>query len=271
MRLKPYFVCSGLFVSGLLLGCANGNPNITDDFSANPRVKRSLVLADKNVTQAKTKQVAVSQNGFHIVNKGETLYSIAWQYGYDVREVATWNRIRRPYTIYPQQKLRVKPPVVAPKSPKKSNKSEQGKQVVTNKNRVEQPQKGNKHDKKISWQWPTTGNIIGSFSARESGKKGLDIAGKKGQPVYAASGGQVVYSGNGLRGYGNLVIIQHDDTFFSAYAHNHRIYVKEKEEVKKGQHIADMGSSEADRAMLHFEVRRDGIPVDPKRYLPKRR
>ncbi len=218
-------------------------------------------------------------SGFHRIRKGETLYSIAWQYGHDVRDLAIWNGIRAPYTIYPNQTIRVarpknyvSPPIkksapkpvikntTAPKpaaKPRKVSKPKP-KTSVTNKNR------------KISWQWPTKGKIISHYSARDSGKKGLDIAGKRGQRVYAAASGNIVYSGNGLRGYGKLIIIKHNETYFSAYAHNKRLLVREDQKVIKGQHIADMGSSEAEQAMLHFEVRRNGKPVDPLRYLPRR-
>ncbi|MGD8926611.1 MAG: peptidoglycan DD-metalloendopeptidase family protein, partial [Thioalkalispiraceae bacterium] len=228
----------------------------------NPRATH--LYHDEPATQQTT--ATPGDRKFHIVSKGETLYSIAWQYGQDVRDVAQWNHIRAPYTIYPNQKIRLKPP--------KLDKPVKRNPVIASNSRKNPPVKPvikTKNSLKISWQWPTKGKIIGTYSARDSGKKGLDIAGKIGQRVYAAAGGQIVYSGSGLRGYGKLIIIKHNDTYFSAYAHNRRLFVKEEQQVKKGQHIADMGSSEADRAMLHFEVRRNGKPVDPLRYLPKRR
>ena len=207
----------------------------------------------------------------HIVSRGETLYSIAWQYGQDVRDVAQWNNIRAPYTIYPQQALRVAPPVQAsahksagahthsaPAARKTQQSASKTARSVTN------------STQKISWQWPTNGTIINRFSATDSGKKGLGIAGQSGQPIYAAANGSVVYAGSALRGYGQLVIIKHDETYFSAYAHSNRLHVREDQAVKKGQHIADMGDSGTDRVMLHFEVRRDGKPVDPLQYLPRR-
>jgi lipoprotein NlpD len=118
------------------------------------------------------------------------------------------------------------------------------------------------------WIWPSGGKVVATFS--ESGSKGIDIAGKAGDPVIAAGSGKVVYSGTGLRGYGNLVIIKHNDTFLSAYAHNQNILVKEGQSVTQGQRIAEMGSTDADRVKLHFEVRRQGKPVDPLQYLPRR-
>ena len=120
-----------------------------------------------------------------------------------------------------------------------------------------------------SWAWPTDGQILKRYSDSDSGK-GLDIGGNRGQSVKAAAAGRVVYQGSGLRGYGQLIIIKHSDEFLSAYAHNDRIYVKEGDVVKRGQKIADMGSTGTDRVKLHFEIRRQGVPTDPLRYLPKR-
>ena len=121
----------------------------------------------------------------------------------------------------------------------------------------------------VNWSWPAGGKVLGGFSDK-SARKGLDIAGQTGDPVVAAAAGKVVYAGTGLRGYGKLVIIKHDAKFLSAYAHNDRLLVKEGDSVSKGQHIARLGSSDSDRPKLHFEIRRQGKPVDPSRYLPKR-
>ena len=120
----------------------------------------------------------------------------------------------------------------------------------------------------VPWIWPANGKIVGQFS--ESGSKGVDIGGKAGDPVIAAGDGKVVYSGTGLRGYGMLIIVKHNATFLSAYAHNQKLLVKEGQTVSKGQKIAEMGNSDADQVKLHFEVRRQGKPVDPLKYLPPR-
>jgi len=120
----------------------------------------------------------------------------------------------------------------------------------------------------IAWIWPTNGKIVGTFS--EGASKGVDIAGKAGDPVLAAGEGKVVYSGTGLRGYGKLVIVKHNNTYLSAYAHNQNVLVKEGQNVTKGQKIAEMGNTDADQVKLHFEVRRQGKPVDPLKYLPQR-
>ena len=122
----------------------------------------------------------------------------------------------------------------------------------------------------ISWQWPSNGKVIQGFSNSDGGNKGIDISGTKGQPVYAAAGGRVVYAGNALRGYGNLIIIKHNDDFLSAYAHNDSIAVKDQQEVRAGQQIAKMGSTGTNGVKLHFEIRYKGKSVDPMRYLPRR-
>lgn len=245
----------------------------------NPRVKRHDTAAT-TVPESDVPSVpsSVPSSGYHQVSKGETLYSIAWQYGHDVREVAIWNNIRPPYTIYPRQQIRVtrpsglstrRVPNHPPSAAHTHSKTYTPKRPASpsHKNTAKSANRG----VKITWQWPTKGKIIGKYSAQDSGKKGLDIAGKPGQQIYAAADGDIVYSGGGLRGYGKLIIIKHNDTYLSAYAHNKRLHVKEDQKVKKGQHIADMGSSEANRPMLHFEVRRNGKPVNPLRYLPRRR
>lgn len=120
----------------------------------------------------------------------------------------------------------------------------------------------------IAWAWPSAGKVLANYS--ESSNKGLDIGGKAGDPVFAAGDGRVVYAGSGLRGYGQLVIVKHNNSFLSAYAHNQKILVKEKQEVTRGQKIAEMGDTDSDKVKLHFEIRRQGKPIDPLIYLPKR-
>jgi lipoprotein NlpD len=261
-RINGRIVVFGVLL--LLQGCMTGNRYTYGYYTGKTRPATPITLDKPG-----------QPTDVHIVQKGETLYSIAFACGEDVRTVAAWNRIRPPYTIYPNQQIRLTPPPApAPRahvvnkqvtvtSPRSSVKSNVGISVNTKPTVV--------NTQKISWQWPTNGKIISTYTAKDTGKKGIDIAGKSGQPIYAAASGLVVYSGNGLRGYGQLIIIKHNDTYFSAYAHNRRLFVKEDQKVNKGQHIADMGSTEADRPLLHFEVRRDGKPVDPLQYLPKRR
>ena len=207
----------------------------------------------------------------HRVKAGETLYSIAFQYGRDHRDVARWNRIRKPYTIYPKQRLRI-----VPISGDKIRIKQNTKVTKTNsKTRVpiKRPIVATKpryvSNAKLIWQWPTRGKVVSTFSIRDPGRRGIDIVGRKGQPVKAAAAGRVVYRGNGLRGYGNLIIIKHNETYFSAYAHTENVVVKENEKVKLGQRIADMGNTSSDKTKLHFEIRRNGKPVNPLRSLPK--
>lgn len=206
----------------------------------------------------------------HTVKAGETLYSIAFEYGRDHRDVARWNLIRRPYTIYPKQRLRIIPI---------SSDGKKKKQTTKNQSRYSASTKSLSSDNKISyvansklkWRWPTQGKVVNTFSIRDPGRRGIDIAGRKGQPVKAAAAGRVVYRGNGLRGFGNLIIVKHNETYFSAYAHTENVVIKENEKVKLGQKLADMGNTSSEKTKLHFEIRRNGKPVNPLRYLPKRR
>ena len=227
------------------------------------------------------------------VQRGDTLYSISFRYGLDYREVARWNGIDSRYFIYPGQSLTLRLPggskaasgsTAAPKpsSPAPAASTTTAR-TVTNTNRSEAtartpssspaPSKPSSASSggngAVSWQWPHKGRIISRFGGGEPANKGLDIAGNAGEPVKAAAGGEVVYAGNGLLGYGNLVILNHNQRYLSAYAHNSRIFVREGDKVKAGEKIAEIGNTGATRTMLHFEIRRDGNPVDPLRYLPK--
>ncbi|HHQ4479513.1 TPA: peptidoglycan DD-metalloendopeptidase family protein, partial [Aeromonas veronii] len=131
-------------------------------------------------------------------------------------------------------------------------------------------QKINNSQSRLAWHWPAKGRIVEGFSVAEQGNKGIDIAGQKGQPVYAASSGKVVYAGSALRGYGKLIILKHDDDYLSAYAHNDELRVKEGDSVKGGSVIANMGSTDAPDVRLHFEIRYRGKSINPMSYLPKR-
>jgi len=217
--------------------------------------------------------------GVHIVKPGETLYSIAFRYGWDYKTLASTNSIASPFTIYPGQKIRFHKvpdhgPVLA-KVPQKSTKNLTNNQVSAHKgaasaykNRSNTP-KSTSVSTNTAWNWPASGEVIAKFSPVSPVNKGIDIAGRLGEPVLAAAAGTVVYAGSGLLGYGNLVIIKHNDRFLSAYAHSKRLLVKENQQVKARQPIAEIGSSGTDKVKLHFEIRRDGKPVNPMRYLPK--
>lgn len=211
--------------------------------------------------------------GIHYVSRGETLYSIAWRYGINYANLAKRNGIGAPFTIYPGQKILLKgggsqksqpvrtkktaPPALVTRS-KTTTKKTQNKKVVL------------PSSKSWSWQWPARGKILARYSAKSALNKGVDIAGTLGEPVVAAAPGVVVYAGNGLRGYGNLLIIKHSERYLSAYAHNKKLLVSEQGVVKAGQQIAEIGSSGTDKSKLHFEIRRDGKPIDPLKYLPRR-
>lgn len=211
---------------------------------------------------------------YHVVQKGETLYSISWRYGHDFRAVAHWNGIAKPYTIYPGQKLRVRPPAEPRPRQRRSASSSRGKTASARppgrRAEISAKQGARRTESTLKWSWPTQGRVLRSFDANEAGKKGIDISGSAGQPVLAAAPGEVVYSGSGLIRYGKLIIIKHNHTYLSAYAHNRTLLVKEGERVRAGQGIAEMGDTGTDRTMLHFEIRRNGKPVDPLRYLPRK-
>lgn len=258
--LKTLFTMVWLAAWGLLSGC-NTNALYQDDLY-NPPVYW----------------------GSHVVKEGENLYRIAWRYGRDYRELGDANGIGPPWNIRAGQVLRLdrkgstrqasaapspsrpkavakpsRPPVkntaTRPKSkPRGKKPAPSGSQVVAN----------------VRWQWPHSGTVIAGFSSSGKVNKGIDIAGQAGDAVKAAAAGSVVYAGNGLLGYGNLIIVNHNEHYLSAYAHNRKILVAEGEVINAGQVIAELGSSGTDKPKLHFEIRKNGNPVDPSRYLPKR-
>lgn len=253
---------------------------------------------------------AVPRDGLYAVRRGDTLYGIAFRHGLDYRDVAAWNRITAPYTIYPGQRLRLAPPAggrsaIAMPLPKPSAPPPGAPgafETVSAPGRPAGPDvapppaspaapsspapaAGNVAPALVpppvpvpavsagpasaaGWRWPTRGRLIGRYVAGDPKRQGLDIAGNAGQPVLAAADGVVVYSGAGLVGYGELVIIKHSDEWLSAYAHNRRRLVAEGQAVKGGQAIAELGRSGTSRDMLHFEIRRNGKPVDPLPLLP---
>lgn len=244
--------------------------------------------------------VTNAQN-IYVVRPGDTLYSIAWAHELDYRALARWNRLRPPYLLRNGQQLRLSPPSPGPHTTRKSDTQE-----VMAKNAVRSNQRSTgdtshakkqplpkhqhrsetkkpgilaSHGKKIkkkskksvtNWRWPVKGTIIGRFSPRRGGNKGIDILTPGPSPVVAVADGRVVYSGSGLRGYGKLIIIKHDENWLTAYAYNARLRVKDKEFVKVGQIIADTGYEGLYANQLHFEVRYQGKPVDPLKYLPQK-
>lgn len=263
----------------------------------------------------------------HVVARGDTLYGIAFRNSLDYRDLARWNSIAAPFTIYPGQRLRLNSPTAsvastgstAPPPARTPAPVTQTPPVTTGSTQASTPATvpapvsstpapstpppsttppstapapvatvpattptpgpattpivatgGSRTVEGIAWRWPTSGQIIGRFVAGEPTKQGIGVAGNAGQAVVAAADGEVVYSGSGLIGYGELIIVRHSDTFLSAYGHNRKRLVNEGQKVKAGQQIAEMGRSGASRDMLHFEIRRNGRPVDPMPFLPAR-
>jgi len=247
----------------------------------------SARVVDRNNAAPKRPIVTTGQ---YIVKPGDTMFSIAFRYGWDYKELAARNNIPAPYTIRPGQPIRFNSgstgSTTVVSSPSSSSKttvtrrpvgtpvpSVSGGKVITS-----APSSTTTTVTTVpaaertagGWTWPANGVLIGKFASNGSLNKGIDIAGDLGQPVFAASGGAVVYAGSGLRGYGELIIIKHSDTYVSAYGHNRRLLVREGQQVKAGQAIAEMGSTGTDRVKLHFEIRRQGKPVDPLQFLPRR-
>ena len=248
---------------------------------------------------AATPQRPQTTTGQYVVKRGDTLYSIAFRYGWDYKALGARNNIPPPYTIRPGQVLRFdgqagSPAVASAPAPTvvtRSNSTSSSSTTTIIRRTVVAPAavtpgvsspESSSATAPVStpvpagevvaggWTWPANGVLIGKFASNGSLNKGIDIAGDLGQPVFAASDGSVVYAGSGLRGYGELVIIKHSDTYVSAYGHNRRLLVREGQQVKAGQTIAEMGSTGTDRVKLHFEIRRQGKPVDPMQFLPRR-
>jgi lipoprotein NlpD len=299
-----------LLITTVLAGCASRGHRA-------PVIERGEAAKKKATTEATSKKTSRDKDWrpeVHVVQKGDTLYSIAFNYGFDYHELAELNGIQDPSVISIGQEIRLFPgraKTVAPAAPieakpievlvKEQPKlvkyayseaamaqidkvQEQTKPEATTVAKVESiPIPEAKPDSQadtatddtaddgeevaLEWGLPANGKLIGKFS-ESANRKGIDIAGKLGQPVLASAPGKVVYSGSGLRGYGKLIIIKHNKTYLSAYAHNDKILVKEGQSVTRGQKIAEMGKTDASEVELHFEVRRFGKPVDPAKYLP---
>lgn len=300
----------------LLVGCATGQQAPVIERA--PSTKKTAPAAQP----AKKQPVAAEKDwrpDTYTVKKGDTLYGVGLEFGFDHKEIAQWNNIQPPYVIHIGQQLKLKepqaaaptsesaeavtaplraepaptaktldePPLLAEPKALKEPYSEQAMAAEpapkpaakpadkpaetagaeTTKAAPAEKSAAPADDEAIDWSWPVNGKILAGFNDAASAK-GVDIAGNQGQPVYAAAPGKVVYSGSGLRGYGKLVIIKHNKTYLSAYAHNSQLLVKEGQAIGKGQKIAEMGNSDTDRVKLHFEIRKLGKPVDPARYLP---
>lgn len=222
--------------------------------------------------------------GYYRIKRGDTLLRIALDHGQSHRDIAEWNNIADPNLIEVDQVIRITPPksakvattkievkqekpVVAKETPKLAEKNPIKEEKLSKQELAsEKPKSDAPADLGIRLSWPSKGEVIERFDEGKS--KGIGIAGKSGDAVQSAADGKVVYAGNSLRGYGNLVIVKHDNTYLTAYAHNKTLLVKEGDMVKKSQKIAEMGNTDADRVKLHFELRKNGKPVDPISYLP---
>lgn len=244
----------------------------------------ALCSCSSNVAYAPVVEGAfqTTPSGLYKVKEGDTVYSIAWAFGQDYRMLAKRNHIIPPYAIRSGQYLIIKELTKRHsrghiqrsqrQSPVKSTSlrhHHNHKGRVQNISSPEQSIDSSNINSTVHWSWPAQGKVVSTF-APSNGKKGIDIIGKLDNPVYATAAGQVVYSGNGLSGYGNLIIIKHSSEYLSAYADNRQLLVHEGQSVKAGQQIAKMGKAPNDQIKLHFEIRRAGSPVDPLKFLPKR-
>jgi len=196
----------------------------------------------------------------HVVRDGDTLFSIARQYDLDPRDLAAWNRLGDGRLIFPGQRLSLVGPVGAGMRAASSPGNRPGTAGA-------RPPPVRSVD---GWRWPSNGSLKAGFGSTPSTQSGIEISGELGQPVKAAAEGEVVYAGSGLKSYGQLLIIKHNESFLSAYGHNERLLVREGERVTAGQQVASMGRGPGKQPLLHFEIRRNGSPVDPLGYLPGR-
>ena len=246
----------------------------------------------------------MTQDGYYRVRRGDSLHAIAFNLGLDWRDIARWNNISAPYVIYPDQMLRVAEaplrgavtttgtgpaPSVSERSSERAVRTTPSQPAGTQAPTTPAPKpttpvtepavtsvkppatgSGASTADPSRWLWPTDGRLLSTFKAGDPSRNGIELAGSEGQSILASAAGEVVYSGNGLIGYGELIIIKHSDRMLSAYGHNRKRLVAEGQAVSAGEKIAEMGRDERNRALLHFEIRRGGTPQDPMNYLPRR-
>lgn len=280
-----------LLVSALVLtlvGCGSKAIHRAPVEDRGSQVKRQSVVPAESTAQP-VQQLPGFENagkpGYYSVKSGDHLIRIGLEHGQSYKDIARWSNIDNPDRIEIGQVLRIVPPVseggvgkpvliskVTPVAMPPLQAASAAKSLPTPAASapVAAPASASPAgaDEDPGFIWPNNGTVLASFD--EVKNKGLDISGAAGDPVLASADGRVVYAGAGLRGYGNLVILKHNNTYLTAYAHNQKLLIKEDQSVKKGQKIAEMGSSDSDRVKLHFEVRRQGKPVDPSKYLPAR-
>jgi lipoprotein NlpD len=283
------WIFAALLAAGFVLaGCANNKVNRAPVEDRGTSVGRPASLpapAGPVVGDSAIKPLPGIENagkpGYYTVKPGDTLIRIGLETGQNWRDIVRWNNIENPNLIEVGQVLRVTPPgagaatdtvaVARPVTQPNANPASPASAQAASAPRPAgspAPVSAPAGEDEVAWIWPTNGTLLAGFD--EVKNKGLDIGGKTGEPILASGDGRVVYAGAGLRGYGNLIILKHNNTFLTAYAHNQTLLVKEDQTVRKGQKIAEMGNSDADRVKLHFEIRRQGKPVDPAQYLPAR-
>jgi len=270
-------VLLSLMSLAVIAACSTAQrPAPVEDRSALGKSPSTMAAAQQDAVKALPGAENAGKPGYYTVQRGDNLTRIGLDHGQAWRDLARWNNIANPDVIEVGQVVRVTPPgsavdnagvVVRPVAQNgQSNAQQTNAQANTQVKPAPAVTAAVAED--IAFSWPASGSVIASFD--EAKNKGLDIGGKAGDAVLAAADGQVVYAGAGLRGYGNLVILKHNSTYLTAYAHNQKLLVKEDQKVRKGDKIAEMGSSDADRVKLHFEVRRQGKPVDPAKFLAAR-
>jgi lipoprotein NlpD len=269
----------------LLSACAS---KVTHRAPVEDRNNNSARSSSTSTPSDSAKLMPGSENagkaGYYTVKPGDTLLRIALESGQGHRDIARWNALENPNKIEVGQVLRVVPPVSEESVVAKPVASSKVNSTPLQSQTQSQTQSAAKNEPapaavsesvaksgedNVSFAWPAKGTIVGAFDESKN-RKGVDIGGAAGDPVLASADGKVVYAGDGLRGYGNLIILKHNNTYLTAYAHNQSLLVKEDQTVKKGQKIAEMGNSDTDSVKLHFEVRKLGKPVDPAQYLPAR-
>ena len=279
-------------------GCSSVSLNRApvEERGTNVRIVPAVVVEPVDVKQLPGFENA-GKYGYYSVKPGDTMIRIGLDNGQNWRDIVRWNNLENPNLIEVGQVLRVMPPisetqvVTRPVLPISAAPATATPPLAAASRPVSAPaapvvtaqiapppvslppppvaaSPTLTGDEDVGWIWPAQGTLLGGFD--DAKNKGLDIGGRAGDAVVAAADGRVVYSGAGLRGYGNLIILKHNNTFLTAYAHNQTLLVKEDQAVRKGQKIAEMGNSDADRVKLHFEIRRQGKPVDPEKYLPPR-
>ncbi|HEY0856724.1 MAG TPA: peptidoglycan DD-metalloendopeptidase family protein [Albitalea sp.] len=287
-------LCAAVAVAVLLLaGCATSNNQApVEDRSAAARTPVPTVVppvqpvAEPVPEPPKPGSENMGKAGYYTVKPGDTMIRIGLETGQNWKDLVKWNELENPNLIEVGQTLRVVPPGTDPNGV--GTKPVTTAKVETKPLAAATPASGaapapaptppsttaatssgtRDGDDDISWMWPAGGPVASGFD--ETRSKGLAITGKPGDPVMAAADGRVVYAGSGLRGYGNLVILKHNNTYLTAYAHNQTLLVKEDQSVRRGQKIAEMGSTDAERVQLHFEIRKLGKPIDPAKLLPPR-